>query len=537
MSDLKGRLGALRPKIEELMALAGTPGLSLSVMIAGDIVHQQGYGFSDLENKLPVTEHTIFPACSLTKAVTAAITASLVEDGLATWDTLVKDVVPSFSSKDPFLTENVTLTDLLCHRSGLTDVGNLVNGCEGNVLLPGADCMRVINDQTLCLPFRQGFQYNSTAYDLSGEAIQALSGKPLHTLVQERIFDVLDMKRSYFKTPPANVADVAKCYNALDDGTPFSIPSPKIGDDGTGAASGGMRSCAGDLLKLYRAFLISFNDQCSTGLRCTPGSPLKQVPHLMSARIPMFPTSRYEATYGLGWARVQLPAKIGSIGLNGRLIPEKMPVVGKGAPGQLVIYHQGTLPGALASVLLLPDLDAVILVLSNSLALTDVPDWVSQLVLEELLNVPQSERHDYFSLAKESIRLNLEWYPSVIRGLESQRRESKASRELEAFVGTYIDSTGVFKNVVTLENGVLHWAFQGLDSERFELHHYEYNTFTWLLPRNELSKRGRWVLGGDQGPEYWKATFKVDSRGDITSLFWRHNLSMDPVEYRKAVSR
>ncbi|PKK42655.1 hypothetical protein CI102_12019, partial [Trichoderma harzianum] len=70
--------------------------------------------------------------------------------------------------------------------------------------------------------------------------------------------------------------------------------------------------------------------------------------------------------------------------------------------------------------------------------------------------------------------------------------------------------------------GKLHWAFQGLDSEKFELNHYEDDTFLWLALRNELSRRGRWV-GSDQGPDFWKVKFKAASDAKVDKLYWSHD--------------
>lgn len=85
--------------------------------------------------------------------------------------------------------------------------------------------------------------------------------------------------------------------------------------------------------------------------------------------------------------------------------------LGKLFPRSLSFFHQGSLPGALSIVILLPDTNSVIIVLSNSLALNDVPDWVGQLVLEELLEVPALERNDYIKAARTSVAENLKWYP------------------------------------------------------------------------------------------------------------------------------
>lgn len=112
----------------------------------------------------------------------------------------------------------------------------------------------------------------------------------------------------------------------------------------------------------------------------------------MSAKIPIDQPSRLEASYALGWGRIQLPGKMGHFGLNPDLMPDGMPVVGRGVPSQLVIFHQGSLPGALSVVILLPDTESAIVISTNALALNGVPDRVGQLVLEECLAIPLSNR-------------------------------------------------------------------------------------------------------------------------------------------------
>lgn len=532
MADLPSRLGKLRPTIESLMSIGGTPGLSLAVMKSGVSVFQFDSGFRDAEGGIPGDEETIFPLCSLTKAMTAAAVGILVDEGKLKWDTLVKDVLPAFKPKDDTLYNCLTITDLLSHRSGMSWADNQVVGSENNILIPGKEGIRYINTQTRLLPFRAQFSYNNLPYDLAGNVIEELSGQSWSEFLQSRIFDPLGLDRTFLKEPPSDTSNVAKCYNALDDATTTPIPCPKAGNDRFAGPSGGMRSCIRDLLKLYKTFGSSFKDQFATGATSTADSPFKQVAHLTSAKIPMDQPSRNEVSYACGWARVQLPNRMGQIGINGGLLPDGMPTVGKGVPSQLVLFHQGSLPGALSIVMILPDTDHVIVVLTNSLALNDVPDWVGQLVLQEILDVPSSERVDFIAAAQASVAENLKWYPQLVRELGEARKNGTSPRDLDEYAGTYWEAAHIFKIVVTVEDGNLYWAFQGLDSEKFKLDHYEDDAFTWLLPRNELSRRGRWV-GSDQGPLFWKAVFKASGESGIDTLSWAHDMDVPPLQLKK----
>lgn len=88
----------------------------------------------------------------------------------------------------------------------------------------------------------------------------------------------------------------------------------------------------------------------------------------------------HETSYGFGWAQTQLPGPLGAVGQNGPWMPEpagtpkSMPIVGKLSPAQLVIYRQGSNPGVLAALNLLPETKGAALVLSNTLALNDIAD-------------------------------------------------------------------------------------------------------------------------------------------------------------------
>ncbi|KAG6990993.1 hypothetical protein G7Y79_00059g091780 [Physcia stellaris] len=530
MAGVPERVAALGPTIEKLMSIGGTAGLSLGILQHGKPIYHANYGFRNVQEKLPMTEDTIVPGCSLAKAMTAASIALLVEENKLTWDTRLKDILPEFGIKDDILRNHTTVEDLLCHRTGMSWGDNYYISSENNVIIPGKAGMKYLNSQEPISPFRGQFRYNNLHYELAGYVIEKISGEKYSDFVTSRLTQPIGMPRTSFKSPQAGTDNVATCYNVLDDGTPTAIPCVKAGDDGFGASSGGIRSCVTDLLRLYGVFLASANDQFANERTSTKDSPLKQVNYLMSAKMPMSQPTRSETSYAFGWARTQLPGRMGAIGCNPGLMPSGMPIVGKGAPSQLVIYHQGSLPGALAAVVLLPDTESAIVVLTNTLSLNDTPDWVSQLVLEEMLEVP--DKNDYVAAATTSVAQNAKWYSDTREELSKSRKTNTSPKKLEEYIGTYWDAIHVVKIEVSLEEGNLHWALQGLPSEKFSLEHYENDTFTWLQPRNELAKRGRWV---DQGADFWKLRFEANSDGEIEKVFWVHDVGVPAVEYRKIV--
>lgn len=159
------------------MSIGGTAGLFLGLLHYCKPIYQTNYEFRDVQERLSVTEETIFPGCSSMKALTSATVALLVWEKV-TWDTLVKDVIPNFKVKDDILPNCTTIADLLSYRIGMSRGGNLYIGTDNNVLISGKDGMKYLDTQVQLLPFRGQFQYNNLPYELTGHVIEKLTGLP-----------------------------------------------------------------------------------------------------------------------------------------------------------------------------------------------------------------------------------------------------------------------------------------------------------------------------------------------------------------------
>lgn len=515
-SDLNARLSALHPTIHELISVAGTVGLSLGVVHNDKLIHTANFGFRDHASKLPINDETIFPGCSLTKAMLSATLGVLVEEGALTWETRLKDVLPAFHIRDQTLQDGITITDLLAHRTGMS-ASNYWLGSQNNILIAKDDSLTFLNNQQAVKPFRGQWQYNNLGYELAGLVIEQVTGHRWDKVLGSKILDPLGLTRTN-AMPKEKDGNTAKAYAVLDDYTPIEIAGVKAAANTFGGANGGIRSCVKDLLKLYQEFMRASKHQFSTGQTSTPGSPLNQVAQLLSSKIPLKETSLHENSYAFGWVRSQLPSPMGAIGLNGGLMPNGMPIVGKGGPSCLIFYHQGSHPGALAAVNLLPETQSAIVVMTNTLALNDCADWVGQLVLEELIET--KEKNDYLELARRSVTKSLAWQSTVEAALKKNQAHGTSPRNLDEYTGSYINSIKTMRLEVTQEDDKLFFALQGLESEKFELTHYQDDIFTWLRPRNELAGRGRFT---HQGSLYYLLRFSAGDDDKIGKLAWAHD--------------
>ncbi|KAF1913118.1 beta-lactamase/transpeptidase-like protein [Ampelomyces quisqualis] len=522
---LISRLSGVREYAESIMKIGGTPGAAIAILHEGELVYSEYLGLRDQENQLPVDEETIFPCASLTKAVVSAAMAICVEEGRLGWNTPVKDIVPGFHTQDETLHQQMTTVDCLTHRAGMQSTLYWL-GSNNNILVPNNKSLDFVNDLERVERFRDHYLYNNLGYEIAAHVLNSVTGNVWDQMLQKRIFEPLEMARTgtraYFRTD-----NVAKTYMTLDDASNIEVTPMLSGGDTVGGPGSAMRSCVKDLVKLYASFLNAGKHQFESSTTSTPGSPLKQVPFLWSPKISMNPITYRETSYAMGWARVQTPGPMGAIGINPSLLaPSQMPLVGRGVPSTLILYHQGCMPGNLAAVNLIPESRGAILVLTNSLALNDTADWLGELYLEAYLDV--QEKNDYVSLAHISARNALDWYPKLEAELSRMKSPESPPRELPAYVGTYRNRarTMMLQVSVNEQNGSLSVIFEGLKDEVWTLFHNHADVFTWLVPRNDFSHRGRFTTNWFDTEYFIFNFYGIPDDNNIVGLTWKHDPSL-----------
>jgi len=340
VDHLARRLRALGLTIVEICRLSGTPGVSLGALYKNEIVHVDNFGYRDVEGKIPTDDNTLYYLASLSKAFTAACIGILGDEKKPKWDTPVSKILPDFVYPDPTIRQKAGRLDFLSHRTGLASKNQMWLTEMGHLSLPRDETVRFSSYLEAVHAFQTRWLYNNWGYRLADEVTEKLAGKSWGEFLRERVFDSLGMKRMTTNHSP-DIANVAKAYMALADGTPYHVsrPMPEDGRLLEGAAA--IQSNVRDLLTFYKHLMMTAEEQRS---HKPSSSPLKNAPMLLSAHIPLEPEpSPLERSYGLGWIRTELPGSLGMVGLNPMYV-EKMPVVGKGlAKPQLCIYHQGSL--------------------------------------------------------------------------------------------------------------------------------------------------------------------------------------------------
>ena len=105
--------------VTRTMKTFDVPGIAVAIVKDGKIAFAKGYGVRKLGDPTPVDENTLFGIGSNTKAFTAAALATLVDQGKISWDDPVYQRLPGFQMYDPYVSHEMTIRDLLTHRSGM----------------------------------------------------------------------------------------------------------------------------------------------------------------------------------------------------------------------------------------------------------------------------------------------------------------------------------------------------------------------------------------------------------------------------------
>lgn len=97
------RLKGVKPIIREILDVSGTVGFSYGVIHYGQVVHKEGFGCRDVNQKLPVDTRTMFSICSMTKGLVSAALGILVQQGKLQWNSLISDILPDWAPQSPQL--------------------------------------------------------------------------------------------------------------------------------------------------------------------------------------------------------------------------------------------------------------------------------------------------------------------------------------------------------------------------------------------------------------------------------------------------
>jgi CubicO group peptidase (beta-lactamase class C family) len=425
-------------------------GVAVAVVKDGKIVHAKGYGITSIKSQKKVDKFTPFAIASNSKAFTTTALAMLVEEGKLSWNDKVKDYIPEFKMYNDYVTENFTIQDLLTHRSGLgLGAGDLMFFPDGSdfTFKDIASCFQYFKPQS---PFRTKFDYDNLLYIVAGEVIKKVSGMPWEEFISKRIFSPLQMNHSYSSVLQVRDKTNLAMPHANKQGVLQLI---SIYPEMVNGAAGGILSNAQDLSQWM---LLQLNKgKYGKDLKNTLFSEKSQSEMWkIHTSIGNYRNKRYKTHflgYGLGWFINDLH-------------------------GNLEIWHTGGLPGMLSKIVLIPDLNLGIVVLTNTEnGGTDLFTVVTQTIVDSYLGLDNFNWLDKMHEAYITKQKNEDTFTKKV--WETVKKADTTCVNLKDYVGVYKDNW--FGKVAVFFKGNQLW-FKSYRSPKLNgpMYFYKANTFT-----------------------------------------------------------
>ena len=443
--------------VDSVMRAFSVPGLALTIVKDGKLVVARGYGVKKLGQPALVGPRTNFGIASNTKIFTATALALLVEDGKIEWDAPVIRYLPAFAMYDPWVTREITVRDLLVHRSGLgLGAGDLLWWPASTY-----DRKEIVRRLRFIRPatsFRSAYAYDNVLYSAAGELIEAVSGKSWEDFVASRILGRIGMTASNVRHSQGGAGVDAATPHAEVEGVVRPIAA--FLSDNVNPA-GGINSNAEDMAKWMIAQLDS--GRLSDGSRLFQPSTTRQLWRVVTPREPSDPPPE------LSWLR---PHLIGyALGLNV-----------SDYEGRMILTHTGGLPGYLSQVTMVPELRLGIAVLTNQESGAAF-EALTYRIRDYYLRAPA---HDYLdAYTKITARQRASVTKETAAAAAARDSSSGPSLPLARYAGTYTDAW-YGEIVIALENGKLVMRFSHTPSLTGDLAHWQHDTFVARWRDREL---------------------------------------------------
>lgn len=449
------------------------PGMAIAIVKDGEQVMAEGYGVKSTLTNDSVDANTLFAIASNTKAFISAGIAVLVEEEKLSWNDKVVDHLPYFKLYDPYVTAEFTISDLLCHRSGLATF-------SGDLLWYGTDLSReeVIKSASMLEPvsgFREDYGYQNIMFMAAGEVIEEVSGMAWNDFVRKKFLNPLGMTNTIASTDDLQYHDNQSDPHNTVDGA--NVPIDWINWDNMGPA-GSLISNVNDLsrwieLQLGKGTIDSteYWRSAHSELMWTVHTPKK----LSQWHRGNFP-SKHFAGYGLGWDLFDYH-------------------------GRLIVNHGGGYDGFISQTILVPEENLGFVILTNN---NNFFPYAMMYHILDLYLAPD-EAQDW-----GAYMLDLKHQSEERKAQEEQEIEDARilntipSLDNEAYVGDYHDPKyGTVS--IGMEADSMYFKFHPTALYHGTLEHWHYDTFRMTWGEQHFLPKGM-------------ATFVIDKHGKVNEL-------------------
>jgi CubicO group peptidase (beta-lactamase class C family) len=491
--SLKTSIDRIDRLAQNSLAEFNVPGMAIAIVKDNAVVLSKGYGVTSTLTKQPVTDSTLFAIASNSKAFTAAALAMLVDRGQISWDDKVRKYLPYFTLYSPYVSDEFTIRDLLCHRSGLDTF-------SGDLIWYGSSHTReeVVKRARFLTPsfgFREQYGYSNIMYLAAGLIVERLSGLTWDQFIAENFFRPLGMTNSN-----TTVSDYSNVQGKIISSKSTNIASPHNEVEGKNIAidyvnwdnigpAGSINSSVAELTNWMKLQLGkgTYNGRTywkeQRAWEMWENNTPKPVNRWQRENMP----TRHFNGYGLGWELMEYR-------------------------GHKIVSHGGGYDGMISKTVLVPEINLGFVILTNNI--NSVPSALTYEILDAFLMQMDKkgkwigEKKDWISLFKgfrdDELRSTQE---ALKADSAAQVKNTRMSLALANYCGIY--SSEMYGDVLITMDDNPRSPFGGLKIDfaqtalfKGQLKHWHYDTFelTWstqmMLPRGKAT----FVLNSDGKP-------------------------------------
>ncbi len=466
------RLKGLEQEITNWIEEYNAVGLSIAIVENDEILYNKSFGYRVLESKKPITENTVFPIASCSKAFTATLLGMLESENRISLTDRPSAYIPTLQFSTTEMNASISISDLLSHKSGL---GN-VNGTL--VLFPENNRLKIMEKLKYIKPegkVKESNLYSNLAYTVAGTIVEEVTKESWENNVQNKIFKPLEMTSSFTNLENAKKTDnYALGYGLYQN----EIKQVNFEEYHDYKPAGGIRSTSKDLSNWM---LVWLNNGKYKNAQVLPENFIKKARKFHNSRDGDDEPTLFFQGYGLGW-RVET------------------------RDGEYRLQHGGNTSGFSTLVVTYPFRKFGVTVLVNQDD-SILPYIIADIVQNRMLNKKQV--NDYPVVVTDI------YQPSDM--IESISNEKPPSKSLASYVGEY-ENRGYGNIKVVLENGKLYAIYP---TYKFFLEHLHYDIFV-MKPSKDVSD----IFN----PEF-AINFKMNESGEIS--YFTMNLQTEPVEFVK----
>jgi CubicO group peptidase (beta-lactamase class C family) len=446
-SPFQKTLPAIDRYMDSFMQAWNIPGLAMCIVYKDQLIYAKGYGYRDLENKLPVDDQTIFPIASNSKLFTATAACMLEGEGKLSLDKPARDYLPWLRFSTDELNTKVTLRDMLAHRTGLP--GN--NGLWVSSPASRNELVQQVASIRPALGFREGYIYNNMMYVASGVVMEAVSGKSWENIIREKLLEPLQMNATgFFGEGKVAGSNIAYPYYNPDSSRTLKrrtqiAQTPALGPAGT---------MLSNLEDMSHWMIAQLNGGKYKGVQAIPAKAIQQtmVPNAVADREGRWPELS-NALYGLG-RNVQT------------------------YKGYKIATHTGSIDGFYSNLTFIPADSIAIFMVHNSIPAGSVRSIMAFPVFDRLLNL---------SITDWSGRYLMDYKQDMAN--ETKARDSMAATQVKNTAPSHPikDYAGKYSHaaygevVIHNNNGSLVLSYR---NTKTILHHFHYDQFETREERN-----------------------------------------------------